>query len=113
MTDVFITIPKPLVKERSKITATCYCRDGDSSDTPTTADYRIDCLTTGTTIQDWASLTPAASISISITPTHNRIVNSGNKREKKQLTVSADRGTSSETRDTIIWKVENIRGFDG
>ena len=112
MPEVYATVPQPVINERVSFTATAYFRDGDSEQASTTAKYRIDCLTTGTTVVDWTSLTPAASIAISVKSADNRIIG-GNKTEKKQITVSSDPGETTETRSVKTWKVKNIRGFEG
>lgn len=113
MPDTFIKLPEPRYHEKSSFTATVYFRDSsDAADTPTTVDYRIDCITTGTAIAGWTSLTPGTSNAISVTPTNNRIIDSRNKVERRIITVSSDRGLSTETRDTVEYKVENNRGFD-
>lgn len=112
MPDVFITLPKPRVQERSAITVTAKFRDSNlDAAIPTTARYRIDCLTTGQTLKDWTSLSVAATISIAVTSADNRIVSNGNWFERKQITVQADQGTDTETRDVAFWDVYNIRGF--
>ena len=113
MPDTYVRVSKPITDERNSITATAYFRDGDSASAPTTASYRVDCLTTGTNIEGWTTLTPATEISIAIVSNSNRIVSNSNRFEKKQLTVAANRGETTETRDTVVWKVKNIRGFEG
>jgi hypothetical protein len=35
-----------------------------------------------------------------------------NERERRILTVSADKGTDTETRDTFQWYIENIGAFN-
>ena len=113
MTDTFIKLPSPRYKERNSFTATAYFRDSsDAADTPSTVHYRIDDLTTQTAITAWTSATPGTSVDISITQTENRIIDHSNIWERRQLVVSADKGTSTETRDTVEWKVENVGGFD-
>lgn len=113
MPDVFIKLPEPRVKERSALTVTVYFRDSsDAADTPTTVDYRIDCLSTKTILADWTSATPGTSVVITVTPTQNKIVNHTNAWERRQITVSSDRGLATETRDTAIWLVENIPGYN-
>ena len=111
MTDTFIRLPEPRVHERSSFTATAYFRDGTAADTPTTVHYRIDDITTGTAVVDWTSVTPGTSVSISVTSDENRIIGQANYRERRQLVVSADKGTSTETRDVVQYFVENTRGF--
>lgn len=108
---VYIKIPQLTVKEGSAFTATSYFRSGEAASAPTTASYRVDCLTTGKVLTDWASLTPAASIAISISPTENAIQNVANRDEIKQLTVARDPDTATQERESVTWKVENIRGF--
>lgn len=111
MPDVYIKIPKPSVKEGNSFTATAYFRSDATASAPSTAKYRVDCLTTQKTLTDWTTLTPAASISISITRTDNAIQDSSNRIERKQLTVAGNPDTSTQTRQSIVWEVENIQGF--
>lgn len=111
MPDIYIKIPKPTIKEGSSFTATAYFRSDAAGAAPTTAKYRVDCLTTGKNLTGWTSLTPAASINITITATENAIQAQSNRIEKKQLTIAGDPDTSIQTRETITWNVENIRGF--
>ena len=111
MLDTYIQIPNPKVKEGSSFTATAYFRSAGAASAPTAAKYRVDCLTTGKTLTDWTTLTPAVSNSITLTATHNAIQDQSNMFEKKQLTVASDPDTSTQTRDTMVYKVENIRGF--
>jgi len=112
MTDVFIKHPKRHYNESSSGSVTAYFRDSsNAAEIPTTAQYRVDCLTTAKQLQDWTSLTPAISISIPITSTHNYIQTDSNDWELKQMTVAANKGTSTQTIDTVQWKVKNIRGW--
>lgn len=111
MTDVFISIPELVVKEGSSFTATAYFRLAGTASASTTAKYRIDCLTTGKELTDWTALTPAVSISIPITATHNAIQWQSNRIEKKQLTVASDPGETDQTRTKRTWNVENIEGI--
>ena len=112
MSECYITIPKPIVDERSSFTATSYFRSGDAGSASTTAKYRVDCLTTGTKLEDWTSLSVAESISIPIASNTNRIISNSNRFEKKQITIASDPGETTETRDVITYKVKNIRGFE-
>ena len=113
MTDTFIAIPEPSYKERSSFSVTAYFRDSsDAAEAPTTAEYRIDDLERREKITDWTSLTPAVSIAIAITATENKILSHSSTFERRQITVSADRGLATETRDTAQWQVENIQGWD-
>lgn len=112
MPDTFITTDHPRVKERSSSSVTCYFRDGNAASAPTTIDYRIDDLTTQRAVTAWTSVTPAVSATITIKSAENAILANGNTRERRQITVSADRGTTTETRDTVEWYVENIPGYD-
>jgi len=114
MPNTFIKYIDPYVKERGSISVNAYFRDStDAASAPTTVHYRIDCLTTGTKVLDWTSVSTAASVTITVTSAQNAIIHDGNRRERKQITVSADKGTTTETRDTAIWICENIEGFSG
>ena len=112
MTDTFIQHPIPRHKERSSFTATAYFRDSsDAAEAPSTVHYRIDDLTTAAVVLDWTTITAAVSVNILIKSEYNKIIADSNSYEVRQLTVSADKGTDNETRDTVQWQVENIDGF--
>ena len=112
MSEIFIQIPSLTIKEGSSFNATAYFRSGDAASAPTTARYRVDCLTTGKILQDWASIaTPAANNTIAMTATFNAIQNQNNRSEIKQLTVETEEGTDAQTRESLTYLVENIRGF--
>ena len=111
MPNVYIQNPVLKVKEGSSFNVTAYFRNGDAAQASTTAKYRIDCLTTGSVLKEWTSLTVAVSISIPITATHNAIQNSRNVSETKQITVASDPDTDTQTRDVSSWVVQNIQGF--
>jgi len=109
MTDVYISNPIVKVKEGSFFIATAYFRsDAGAALAPTTAKYRVDCLTTGKELKAWTSLTPATSINIGILPAWNAIQWQSNRREKKQLIVASDPDTTTQVRDKITWIVDNI-----
>ena len=113
MTDVFISVPNPITIEGSSFNVTAYFRDSsNAAEAPTTSKYRIDCLSTGKELLDWTTLTPAVSNSIAITATYNAIQNSSNTTEKKQITVAANPGGATQTRDVAIWLTENVSGVD-
>lgn len=113
MTDqCVVMVPRPKFNEGSAFTATAYMRDRATAlaSVPAAAKFRVDCLTTGQQVQDWTSLTPAASISIPITATHNAILDASNDRETKQLSVASEPGAATQFRDVATWDVVNLRG---
>ena len=113
MPDTFIKLGNTNIKERNSITVTAYFRNSSNAATaPTTVHYRIDDITTTTEILAWTTVSAAASVSITIKSAENKIVNQGDKRERRQITVAADKGTTTETRDTVEYFIENIGGFD-
>jgi hypothetical protein len=122
MPNTFIQRTGSFVKERSSSTVTAYFRDSsNAAAVPTTVHYRIDDVTGGINrtsngvnqpITDWTSVTPAVSVDIVIKSSENRIESNGNARERRQITVSSDKGTDTETRDVTEWFIENIGGYD-
>ena len=113
MPDTFIKLGNTNIKERNSISVTAYFRNSsDAATAPTTVHYRIDDITTNTEILTWTAVSAAASVSITVKSAENKIVQQSNKRERRQITVSADKGTTTETRDTAEWYIENIGGFD-
>lgn len=77
---------------------------------PTTLRCRIDCETTGTVIRDWTDLTPALTVTITVTANENRIVGGGNTTERRALTIQADYGTDQQFTGIHKWTVVNLRG---
>ena len=113
MPNTFIKFPDPYYKERSSIAVLVNFRDSsDAAAAPTTIHYRIDNLSTGDNLLDWTTVSPASSATITIKASENIIKNEGNRRERYQITVAADKDTDDETRDTAFWVCENIEGFD-
>mgnify|MGYP000883576447 CR=1 FL=1 len=108
---VAIQIPKPRVKEGSSFAATAYFRASGSASTPTNVYYRVDNLTTDEVVVDWTAIDPAGNVSIDITAAQNAISSQCNRTEKRQLTVSADHGLSTQVRESVGYEVENLRGF--
>lgn len=113
MSNTFIKLPQPRYKERSGFSTTAYFRDNDNAaSAPTTIHYRIDDPLTDTNITGWTSISAAASVTVTVLPSENRIVNNSKNTELRQLTVAADKGLSTESRDTLEWRVVNIQGFN-
>jgi hypothetical protein len=110
---IAIQVPEPTVNEGSACTVTAYFRNRASAaaaTTPTTVQYRLDCLTTGREILSWTTVTPAVNVSLGITGAQNAILNDCNSLERKQLTVMLDEGLSTQYRETAVWTVENLYG---
>lgn len=108
---VAIQIPRPRVNEGSSFVATAFFREDGDESTPTNVYYAIHNLTTGETVQDWASVSAAANVSISVTAAHNAISSQCNRAEKRQLTVDADHALATQVRESVVYEVENVRGF--
>ena len=110
---VEIRIPDFIFNEGSSFTATVNFRDraSQAASTPTTIHYRIDCLSTGTTIVDWTAVSsPAGEKSISVTGDNSAIINGDKKTELKQLTVQADRGLTTQSTGRVLYRVRNLDG---
>ena len=75
---------------------------------PASANYRVDCLTTGTAIRAETALTPASSIEITLTPGDNAIVAAANVRETRRVTIKAAYGAADEIKDQYDYVVENL-----
>ena len=113
MPNTFVSKTYPNVKERNSITVNAYFRDSsNAASAPTTVHYRIDDLSTKRNITGWTSASAASSVNIVIKSAENKIIDHANARERRQITVAADKGTTTETRDTIEYFIENILGYD-
>lgn len=98
------------VKERSRFTVTVKLRNGTAPGTPSTLWYRVDCRTTKREILAWTEVTPASSVSITVLPSWNTILDTSNLIEQKSITFSANKGTDDEFNDSYIWEVKNLQG---
>lgn len=81
-----------------------------TTSTPTTVKYRLD-NADGTQVTDWTTVTPASSVTISLTGTQNAITSDCRDYETKQLTVKADDGLSTQYSDVFVFRVRNIVGM--
>jgi len=110
---VEIVLPKTKWLEETSFTATAYFRTRSTklASTPTTIHYRVDDLHTGKVLTDWTSATAASSLNIAITSTHNEIQSDSNAFERKQLTVQADQGLSTQANGKAVWQVQNLQGI--
>jgi hypothetical protein len=125
-----IQLPLTIVPEETTFTATAYFRTRSTkvASTPTTIQYRVDCLTTKRQITDWTSIAvpdssntivitstsiavPDSSNTIVITSTENQILDDANQWETKQLTVKVDSGLTTQAIKPVRWKVQNLTGI--
>lgn len=110
---ITFTLAKDQWKEKSKVPVTVRFRDRALADevTPTNVKYRLDCLTTGVAVLDWTTATPGETAAITVTPTQNAIQNGCNAYERKQLTVAADYGLSTQFVESIEYVITNLQGY--
>ena len=110
---VEIQIPKTKVVEETSFPATAYfrTRTTKSASTPTTVHYRVDCLKTRKVLQDWTTVVAAANVSITMTTAFNEIQDDSSRLERKQLTVQADQGLSTQINGKVTWEVRNLQGI--
>ena len=105
-------IPKTKWKEGSAFPLPVYLRlrSTAAAATPTTIHYRVDCLTTGTELADWTTVSAASNFTIAVTATHNAIQNQGNAHETRELTVMTDQDLATQHRESVRWRVTNLYG---
>lgn len=110
---ITFTLRKDRWKEQSQIAVGARFRDRALADEqiPSAVSYRLDCLTSGIQILDWTTVTPGETVTVTVTATQNKIQQDYNRTERKQLTIAADYGLSTQFVDSIDWEVTNLRGF--
>lgn len=111
---VVVRLPKTRWPEETTFTATLNFRDlaTDSASVPTTIHYRVNCLSTRTTLQDWTQVTsPAAEKTVTITAANNTIQDKSKDREYRQIIVQADQGLATQATGTGYWWVDNFQGI--
>src|SRR5262249_31390074 len=79
---------------------------------PNSLEYRVDCETTGTSLQDWTTVTPGAVVEVQIDATVNAIVNRRNQIERKVVTFQANAdpasGAFTETQEYDLIALEAL-----
>lgn len=102
----------PFVNEGSlrKLTVTFLDEAGQPA-VPAAVSYRIDCLTSGTVIKTDTSVTPAASLDITIPGADNALVDQANSRERRRVTVTATYADGDEHSYFDYW-IKNLSGVE-
>jgi hypothetical protein len=99
------------VNEKSRLPIEISFYDGDHVPaTPSTVRYRVDCIDNQTELLGWSEGAPGTELNIVITPTQNRIINSRNRNETKELTVECNYGTDDQFVGKVRWVVRNLYG---
>ena len=108
MSDV---IPTILERNRHRVTVVWRDPDGNAVN-PTTVRWKLDCLTTGTEIATWQTVTsPTSTTVIEISALYNTIQNSSNQAEIKEVTVQANQGLATQINTKGQYIVENAKGY--
>jgi hypothetical protein len=77
---------------------------------PSTVTYSTKCRSTGTAIKTDVTVTPAASVQITLDALDSAIQDSSNNTEIKVLTVKASYGANDECNAEYVWQVKNLTG---
>lgn len=76
---------------------------------PTSARYRIDCLTNDSQVLDWTSIpSPTSQETITISKTHNAIINAVNAFERRIVTIEATYGADDGLNHTVKYQVNGL-----
>jgi hypothetical protein len=93
----------------------------DGPSIPETVHWRLDCATTGQSLQEWTEETPVVVmddlctsvakcyVEIEIAGSLNVIQNDRNSREDKVLMVVADKDGDREFSQTLVYSIKNTR----
>lgn len=98
------------VNEKSTIWVTVAFQDRTGAAVaPSSATYRIDCLTSGAAILASTAISGlAASVEIEVTSTQNTIQSSANPEEFRRMTVTANYGTGDVMVEEFDWIIKNL-----
>lgn len=77
---------------------------------PTSLRYRIDDPYRNSTILDWTTITADDESSIVVTGAQNAIVSNCSTEERRQLTLQANAGLSTQFSSTYEWSIVNLAG---
>jgi hypothetical protein len=93
----------------SYLTISCKDKDGVLA-APSAVSYSVYCLTTKQEVRAVTVLAPAAQIEITLTPADTAILATGNKSERKRVTVVASYGAGDGVNDDYDFTVDNLSG---
>jgi len=99
-----------IVNEKSTAYLTVTFKDKDGAlEAPSSASYRIDCLTNGQEVRGDTALTPGATIEITLSPADNAIIDQDNEVERRLVTVTGTYGASDTIHQEYEYNVKNLR----
>lgn len=104
---------RDVVQEASSCTirVSFYAED-HSEVTPDAVQWRLRDITNRRLLQDWTTISPAASVDIAIDATLNEIYNSrGYGDQVHVLSVQANAGQTNQFSDETRYVVKNLKGF--
>ena len=94
------------IKERDALPVRVTFKDVDGAlIVPTSCRYRVDCVTTQTTIIDWTSVAADSTVNITIPSSANDIVNDRNTVEQKRITVQGNHGQTDQMNQWLDYDV--------
>ena len=108
------------INELTAITLTVNLLEADrTAAVPSTLHWRLECLETDTTLQDWTEATittttdddgniAESEASIDVAATLHAMQTASKKVEKKALCIAADKGLTTEYNDELVYEVERL-----
>lgn len=75
---------------------------------PSTIQYRVDCLTTGTAVRAWTYASTASIVEIQLDSSDTAIQNDAFKYETKRVTVKANYGGNDDATEEYDFLVKNL-----
>jgi hypothetical protein len=83
---------------------------------PGSVRYRIKDIENNRVVRDWTSVSPSASIVITVIASDNVIYDKSsrnrNRRQSMSIVVQTDPGLDSQYDDEFLYEVRNLRGYE-
>lgn len=94
--------------EGQTVTVSADFRADGAAVLPTTVHYQVECESSHATLVPWTSVAPATSVEVAVPGTLNVLRNQARRRERKVVTVVADRGLSTQYVNAIQYDIANL-----
>ena len=78
---------------------------------PSSLRWRLDCVTTQAVVLDWAGISAASTVTLTIPASANVIRDNQNLLETKRITVQANYGTDQQINASMLYDVINNDGY--
>jgi hypothetical protein len=100
-------MPRLTIQELDQLPVTITLTLDGIAATPTTLRWKLDCVTTQTSLVEWTDLAASDTVNLTVPASSNAIIYVANPYETKRITVQANAGTDAQINAVYDYDVTN------